>query len=196
MKIAVSGTHCSGKSTLIDAFLLAHTDFAHEPEPYAVLQEDYGECFAAEPLADDFYRQLEFNIDRLHCYAPGQQVIYERCPIDFLAYLLALDDLRRDRDAARLAERSLSLVADALRSLDLIVFLPINEADKIVAPDVEDLELRDAVDARLASLFGDDEYDLFTHQHPPILEASGSTAQRLLMIEQAIESQSEKRAGR
>ena len=47
MRVAVSGTHCCGKSTLIDAFLLTHSDFAHEPEPYTALTEDYGEVFAA-----------------------------------------------------------------------------------------------------------------------------------------------------
>ena len=40
MRVAISGTHCCGKSTLIDEFLSAHPDFAHEPEPYTVLQED------------------------------------------------------------------------------------------------------------------------------------------------------------
>lgn len=196
MRIAISGTHCCGKTTLIDEFLLAHPDFAYEPEPYTVLQEDYGECFAAEPSADDFYRQLEFNIDRLRRYAPGQQVIYERCPIDFLAYLLALHDLRRDKDAAPLVERSLGMVMDALRCLDLIVCLPINDADSRVAPEAEDLELRSAVDERLVSLLTDDEFDLFTPQHPVVLEARGSTAQRLRMIERAIESQAEKREDR
>ena len=114
MRIAVSGTHCCGKSTLIDQFLLAHQDFAHEPEPYTVLEEDYGEVFAAEPSAEDFYRQLEFNVSRLRSYGVGERVIYERSPVDFLAYLLALDDLRRDEEASRLGDRSLGIVREAI----------------------------------------------------------------------------------
>ena len=194
MRIAISGTHCCGKSTLIDAFLFAHTDFAHEPEPYAVLQEDYGECFAAEPAADDFYRQLEFNLERLRLYPHGQRVIYERCPGDFLAYLLALHDVRGNADALRLAEESLGRVADAMQFLDLIVFLPLQDGGIIVAPDAEDLELRDAVDQRLAGIFGG-EFDLFAAHRPMILEATGSTARRLLMIQKAIDLPAEQRAG-
>ena len=42
MRVAISGTHACGKSTLIDEFLLVHPEFTHEPEPYTVLDEDYG----------------------------------------------------------------------------------------------------------------------------------------------------------
>src|SRR6185295_8260084 len=101
MRIAISGTHCCGKSTLIDQFLLAHPDFAHEPEPYEALQDDYGETFAAEPCAEDFYRQLEYNAGRLREYGRGDRVIFERSPADYLAYMLALSALHRDRDASR-----------------------------------------------------------------------------------------------
>ena len=55
MRVAISGTHGCGKSTLIDAFLLSHGDYLHEPEPYEVLQDLYGEVFGAEPTSDDFY---------------------------------------------------------------------------------------------------------------------------------------------
>jgi predicted ATPase len=109
MRIAVSGTHCCGKTTLVDEFLLAHQEFAHEPEPYAVLQDDHGEVFAAEPSADDFYHQLEFNVSRLRRYSSGDRVIYERSPADFLAYLLALNELGRDADALQLANSSLGI---------------------------------------------------------------------------------------
>ena len=186
MKVAVSGTHCCGKSTLIDRFLITHPDFAHEPEPYAVLEEQYGEAFAAEPSADDFYRQLEFNIARLRGYDSGEMVIYERCPVDFLAYMLALGDLGRDSEATWLAERSLGMVKDAIELLDLILFLPLDETDGGVMPDSEDGELRIAVDGRLAAIFRDDDYDLVTSSRPVVLEATGSTARRLLKLELAL----------
>src|SRR5688572_13336057 len=92
MRIAVSGTHCTGKSTLVEEFLRVHPDFAHEPEPYTVLVEDFGEEFSEKPTVDDFLRQLEFNVDRLRQHPGGEHVIYERCPVDFLAYIDALDE--------------------------------------------------------------------------------------------------------
>ena len=186
MRVAVSGTHCCGKSTLIDQFLITHPDFAHEPEPYTVLEEQYGEAFAADPSADDFYRQLEFNIDRLRSHGSKEKVVYERCPIDFLAYMLALNDLGRDKEAAWLVERSLGMVQDAIELLDLILFLPLDDIDSNVMPDSEDLELRIAVDGRLVGILRDDDFNLFTSRRPAVLEATGSTAQRLLTLEIAL----------
>jgi hypothetical protein len=188
MRIAVSGTHCCGKSTLIEEFLLAHADYAHEPEPYIVLQEDYGEIFASEPSADDFYRQLEFNISRLRVYQASERVIYERCPVDFLAYLLALHDLRRDKEAMQLVNRSLGIVKDAIALLDLIVFLPLNDITGNIMPDSEDQELRITVNDRLVGIFREDDFNFFTPRNPVVLEIEGATAQRLLKLESALKA--------
>jgi len=189
MRIAAAGTHCVGKSTLIEEFLHAHPDFAHEPEPYAVLQEDYGEAFAAAPSAEDFYRQLEFNVGRLRRYQRGDRVISERSPADFLAYVLALNDLARVGNASVFIEDSVALVKDAIPLLDLIVFLPINDSDSV--PDSEDLELRRAVDVRLAGILVDDDFGLFTGDRPVVLEAQGSTSERLRTLEDALGSEAQ-----
>ena len=171
MRIAVSGTHCVGKSTLIDEFLRAHPDFIHEPEPYTVMVEDLGEEFSAEPCVEDFQRQLQFNIDRLGQHAPGERVIYERCPLDFLAYIDALDRKR--------AEEVVDPISDALQHLDLIVYLPLDDAWL----DSEYPKLQKAVDRRLSAIYSADDFGVLSSCSPRIIEASGSTAQRLRVIE-------------
>ena len=188
MRIAVSGSHCSGKTTLIDEFLRAHPDFAHEPEPYTRLVEDYGEEFSAEPCADDFRRQLEFNADRLRRYPAGERVICERSPVDFLAYILALKDLNREDVDSGLVETALGTVLDAMRNLDLIVLLPLDDADGIEMPDSEDPKLRTAVDSWLTSIFAGEEFGVVGSGCAKVVEARGTTAQRLKMLEDAMES--------
>jgi hypothetical protein len=189
MRVAISGTHCSGKSTLIDEFLLTHPDFAHEPEPYTVLEEDYGEAFAAHPSPEDFYRQLEFNVDRLRRYRSGKRVIFERCPVDFLAYMLALDDLQRNNEPMELVETSLGIVTEAVKLLDLILFLPLDDVDHVgnAMSDSEDPELRAAVNRRLEGIVSDDDFNLFAAHRPEVLEARDSTAQRLRTLEGFLE---------
>lgn len=171
MRIAISGTHSAGKSTLIDEFLRTHTDFIHEPEPYEVLTEDFGEEFAAEPRVEDFYRQLEFNVERLRMHARGERVIYERCPIDFLAYIAALDSTA--------IEPALDLVADSIQHLDLIVYLPLEHND---ATEAEYPKLRKAVDRRLSAIYREDEYAIIDANNIAVIEATGSTEQRLRTI--------------
>ncbi|HEX6047519.1 MAG TPA: ATP-binding protein [Pyrinomonadaceae bacterium] len=169
MRIAVSGAHCVGKSTLIDAFLSVHPEYAHEPEPYTVMVEDYGEEFSAEPCVEDFHRQLEFNIERLGRHAPGENVIYERCPIDFIAYMDVLDP-----------NNIAPLLEPISRHLDLIIYLPIEQDDD---DNAEYPKLRKAVDRRLSAILLDDDLAIV---NIPVIEARGSTARRLEILETAI----------
>lgn len=173
MRIAVSGTHGVGKSTLIDEFLRTHQEFTHEPEPYTVMVEDFGEEFAAEPQVEDFRRQLEFNIARVKQHNRGERVIYERCPADFLAYIDALEP--------QSAEALLDSVAEAMQNLELIVFLPL-DANSMEA---EYPKLRKAVDRRLHSILIDDALGMIKTR---VVEAKGSTAQRLRIVIDAMHS--------
>lgn len=174
MRIAVSGTHCTGKSTLIDEFLRAHPEFVHEPEPYTVLVEEFGEEFSAEPCVDDFQRQLEFNIDRLKQHEHGERVIYERCPIDFLAYIECISP----------TTSVLNDVREVMQRLDLIVYLPIDNT--IDAGDEEFPKLRKAVDRRLNAIYNEDDLGFISTANLVIVEATGPIKKRLRTLETAI----------
>ena len=173
MRIAVSGTHCTGKSTLIDEFLRVHPDFVHEPEPYTVLAEEHGEEFSAEPCVEDFLRQLEFNIDRLKQHERGERVIYERCPVDFLAYIECV------------APRTTSVLNEVLESmqrLEMIVYLPIEKAIETE----EFPKLRNAVDRRLNEIYNEDDLGIISATNLKIVEATGPIEQRIRTIEAAL----------
>lgn len=186
MRIAVSGTHCSGKSTLVEDFLAAHRDYAHEPEPYEWLEDVYGEPASAEPDADDFYRQLQLSAERLGSYESGARVVAERSPLDFLAYILALDDLgRAGRDCALIASAA-EAAAAGLAHVDLLVLLPLNDTDGISAPGEEDLELREAMNDHLLDLVATDPYSLLASGRPRVVEIHGKRHQRLQQLEAAI----------
>jgi hypothetical protein len=164
MRIAVAGTHGVGKSTLIEQFLRLHPEFEHEPEPYAVMVEDYGEEFSAEPCVEDFLRQLEFNLARLGQHASS--VIYERCPLDFVAYINALG-------GSSVPETLLTRISDVMQQLDLIVYLPLESED-----DDEYPKLRRVMDHQLS--------EILTETNVAVVEATGSTAQRLRTVENAL----------
>ena len=165
MKIAVSGTHGVGKSTLIDEFLRLHPEFEYEPEPYEVLVEEYGEEFSEDPTVEDFLRQLEFNIERLGQHAASENVIYERCPFDFVAYLNAL--------AANVPEALLKRTSEAMQQLDLIVYLPLDHEGGGEFP-----KLRRAMDHQLS--------EILTSTNVTVVEPTGSTPQRLRAVENAL----------
>ena len=177
MRIAISGTHCCGKSTLIDQFLTTHPEFRHEPEAFEAL-EDGGEVFSAEPSADDFVRQLEYCVNRLDQFGSGDNVIFERCPADYLAYLLALETLGRDPNSRRLKERSIKIAKRGMQNLDVVVFVRPGDR-RYEVTDEEDPELRSTVDTHLETILLDNEINLVDGDHPLVLEATGSTAERI-----------------
>jgi predicted ATPase len=184
MRIAISGSHCSGKSTLIESFLEKRPDYQHELEAYEVLEELHGESFSAEPTADDFLRQLECHVEQLNKYSAGDLVIFERCAADYVAYIKALAFLNREDFGDRVLRRAITIATESLASLDLIVFLSTDECDKFVS-DEEDLELRAATNRILASILVNDE--LGTASGPPIvIEVSGSTEDRLLILQNTL----------
>lgn len=184
MRIAISGSHCSGKSTLIEDFLAVHPDYLHEPEPYEWLEDFYGEAVAAEPTAADFHRQLEISVERLQQYSRGANVILERSSIDFVAYLLALTDLGRSARDCELTASATDLAATGMAHVDLLVVLPLNGRDGIVAPESEDLELRDSMNERLLELVANDEHSLLGGTR--VLEISGTRRQRAHALERSL----------
>lgn len=166
MLIGVSGSHCSGKTTLIDAFCDRHVDYTRLAEPYEELEEVWSEV-----SSDGFLAQLEFQIEQLDSLS-SDRVIVERTPLDFIAYLQALNELGRSSlnhgpylEAAR----------TATKRFDLIVFVPTDDAS-IYVPEDEDRELREAVNEKLRSLVMDNELGVNA------IEVFGTTAERLGML--------------
>ena len=145
--------------------------------------DELGEEFSAEPSVEDFLRQLEFNVHRLKQHKPGARVIYERCPIDFLAYIECLSQTHDD-----LTTR----VSEAIENLDLIVYLPIDNT--IYVPQDEFPKLRKAVDRRLSEIYRDDELGIFNTNNPAIIEATGPTEKRVRTLEAATQKRHSSRS--
>lgn len=183
----MSGTHCTGKSTLIDAFLKIHSDYAHEPEPYEWL-EVHGESFADEPDAEMFYRQLEVSVESLARHGRGARVIFERSPVDFLAYLLALQDLGRTGRDCELTTSSVELAATGLQHLDLLVVLPLSASNTHLVSTLEDVELRSATNDRLIEMITTDPYSLFHSGAPRIIEMNAGSEQGASTLQRLIDA--------
>jgi hypothetical protein len=147
MRIAVSGSHRVGKSTLVEHVADA-LDYESVDEPYYLLEEEGYEC-AAEPTLEDFEAQLECSLETIE--AGGANVVFDRCPVDILAYLLVHDDAD-----ALVVEPWLQRVRAAMETIDLVVFVPVEETDRIALASSEDREHRSAVDEKLRELLLDD----------------------------------------
>src|SRR5579883_2810978 len=125
MKIAVSGTHFIGKTTLIEDFINKHKEYKWEIEPYYKLQEEEKWELSLEPSFESLLEQLDYSIRQLNENTKETNIIFDRCPVDFLAYAMCeLNHDEIDIHDSEVAERFTDIKA-ALNHLDLIVFLPI-----------------------------------------------------------------------
>lgn len=148
MRIAVSGTHVVGKSTLVAALGDHLPDHTVVPEPYELLEER-GYEFAHPPSIEDYVAQLRQSLAVLQRSA--RNLIVERCPLDFLAYIFASPGGERFN-----VEPWRPPIATAMASLDLLIALRANPAHEPVGLD-EDPAFRYDVDGWLRDLVeGDD----------------------------------------
>ncbi len=136
MKIAITGTHRAGKTTLAEKLAETLTGYTFIEEPYHAMEAS-GYVFGDLPDLDDFRAQLTYAIGQAE--AGHGDIIYDRSPLDILAYLHALDkrrDIRADYGRAQ----------EAMTAIDLVVFVPVEEPDRIICTDADRPGLRRAVD--------------------------------------------------
>ena len=151
MRIAVCGTHATGKSTLVADLAEALPGHAIVPEPYEILEER-GYAFAHPPTLDDYVVQMRQSLLSLRRTSPN--LIFERSPLDLAAYILASPG----GEAFNL-EPWRAPITRALGAVDLIVTLHPGPAHDPGLP-AEDARFRFAVDDLLRDLVNDDEFEL------------------------------------
>lgn len=166
MRIAISGSHLVGKTTLAEALAEALPRYELVPEPYYLLEED-GHEFAEMPSIEDFERQLERSFQCVQ--ESGTNVILDRCPLDILGYLIT----HQNADAFQL-EDWMPRVRESIAKLDLIVFVPIEKPDRVAVPRSQAL-LRAEVDEVLRDIIVDDAYGL----EVDVITTAGTPAARL-----------------
>ena len=115
-------------------------------EPYFLLEED-GYEFEFPPSPDDYRAQLRCSLRVLRSAAP--RVVFDRTPLDFLAYLAALG-------ASIEGEADPSVVRSALARLDLRVVVPITAAAERLLPQPGLLRLRETMNGVLLDLLSAD----------------------------------------
>lgn len=135
MKIAITGAHRVGKTTLVEKLQENLADYDFRMEPYYELEES-GYEFSEGPNVDDFLKQLEYSIKQIS--TSDYNVIFDRCPFDFLAYIQAID---KTKNIQSLYNR----VESIMKEIDLLIFVPIEEPDLILCQESDLPKLRNKV---------------------------------------------------
>lgn len=172
MRVAFSGAHRVGKSSLIEAVSSRLPSYRTFDEPYHLLEED-GVELSHPPEVEDFELQLRRSLQVIE-EAPADALL-DRCPLDFVAYLRALDD---DYDL----EDWIPRIGEAMESIDLIVVVSIETPDRIPLAAHEDRRLRRKVDEWIRAMVLEDSLGLGAAQ----VEVHGDVDERARQVMRAL----------
>jgi predicted ATPase len=171
VRIAVSGAHGTGKSTLI-------ADLARSLPGYAVAEESYyalmaeGHVFAAQPSREEFELLLERSCMSLVAN-DSPNLLLDRCPADYLGYLVAAPG-----PLSEVLDRWFERASTAMRTLDLVVFVPVEDPDRIDPSAIEHRRLRRRADDALREIVVEDTWGFM----PPVIEVTGPAAARVKQV--------------
>jgi AAA domain-containing protein len=169
MRVAISGTHGTGKTTLAQALCAHLPGHVAAGEPYYLLEEE-GYEFGFPPTLEDYRALLARSVRSLGSPPLLPAVIFDRTPLDYLAYLAAAGaDPAGEADAAALSP--------ALASLDLLVITLITPETERALPAAEMPALRSHMNDALLDLVYGDPLNAWTDV--PVLELDGPLDGRL-----------------
>ncbi|MBL7882226.1 MAG: AAA family ATPase [Chryseobacterium gambrini] len=164
MRIAFTGSHRVGKTTLAEEIAESLPDYEFINEPYLQLEEE-GYLFSEIPTLEDYIEQFNFSVEQLQ--NSDDNAIFDRCPLDLLAYVYAVG---KKKNISDLYEE----MAAAIAEIDLLIFIPIEKVDLIGCQESNLPNLRQEVNDILEDWIGD-----FSNE---ILEVSGTLENRKKQI--------------
>lgn len=141
MKIAVVGSQCTGKTTYINDFLKKWSMYTTPKDTYRKLIKEKKLPHSKNGTEESQTAILNCLVDQAIENSKLENVIYDRCVLDVLAYStwLCLND--------KLPEKALDqqriIVRETLKLYDIIFFTPLTKVAEI---KIEDNDIRD-VDA-------------------------------------------------
>lgn len=139
MRISISGTSNTGKSTLINAFLNRWPMYSTPVKSYRDVIKDNHLSHSSNTGDETQLTILNFMMEEMKKYPKESRVVYDRCPWDNLAYTLQGNALNQISDQTTAA--TISFVKESMKDIDIIFWLKYNPSIKIVDDGLRDAKL-------------------------------------------------------
>jgi predicted ATPase len=198
MRLAISGTANTGKSTLLKAFLQRWPMYGTPLKTYRDVITENDLEHSSKTTEETQLLILDWMMTTQEKFKKEDNIIFDRCSWDNLAYTLvgnANDKINNEVTAA-----SISLVRESLKNIDIIFWLRHDEDIAIVDDGLRDVSKNhilevDDVFAQLYDQYADDlETDIFYPKEdcPAIIEIHGKTVDdRISFISNFIDDKGE-----
>jgi len=191
MRIAISGTACQGKSTLIKDFLENWPNYNTPEKTYRDIIIEQGLEHSSTTNKNTQWAILNFMIDELQKTRKGDKVIFDRCPLDNIVYSIwasAKNETDIDDDFIK---KCMPLVRESLRFIDVIFFTPITKTAPVEIVDDELRETKKEYIEEIDNIFKAVHRDYMNNpkssffvedDRPGIIEVFGNRIERIELI--------------
>jgi len=139
MRISISGAACTGKTTLLNAFLNRWPMYKTPNKTYRDVIKENNLAHSSNTSDETQLTILNWMMEEQAKNPLGSYVIYDRNPWDNLAYTLHGNAFGKVSDETTAA--TISFVKESMKGLDIIFWLKHNPAIKIVEDNLRDTKL-------------------------------------------------------
>lgn len=191
MKIAICGTQCNGKSTLVENIKFNWPMYKSPTRSYREIIKEKGLMINKESDVESQRIIRDSLLDQILDMTGEKNVIYDRTILDNIVYTFHGVEHGRIKDDKFISE-SIVLCRETMKMIDVVFWLPLNEDIEISEKENRDIDpvFRQEIDVIFQGV-----YDSYLNQdgilfdpnnQPPIIILEGDVQQKINTIAEYI----------
>ena len=197
MRIAFSGTANIGKTTLIKNFLAVWSQYTTPEKTYRDVIKEKNLPHSSSTTTETQWEILNLMIDQLQSHDKKSKVVFDRCPLDNLAYTMWAYGKGIDGFDKEYVDKCVALTRESMRHIDIIFLLNYDETIKIVDDGLRDVdptfikEIDNIFAALYEQYYQNPEADVFfpKHDSPGIIPLPTNPQRRIDIISEYLTPQ-------
>lgn len=190
MRIAICGTACQGKTTLIDDILKNWPMYKKSKESYRKVIKEEKLKINKEVNKDGQWKIMNCLIDDLQKTEKGDKILFDRCPLDSLVYSIWSNGKGCSDIDDNFIKECIPLVRESMKFLDIIFFIPITKAAPVKIEQKATREIDKLFIEEIDHIFKAISYQANQNKspffdsadRPPIIEIFGNPEERIQMV--------------
>jgi hypothetical protein len=191
MRIAISGSACQGKSTLVNDIIAKWPMYKRSKESYRTYIKENNVKLNKEVSKESQLEILKLLLSDIKSSSKEENVIFDRCCLDNIVYSLWSNAKSTSDIDDEFIRECIPLVKESMHHLDIIFFLPITSVAPVPIAEKENRELDATYIAEIDNIFKVISHGFYhtgkspflpDEDRPPIIEIFGSPEERVEMV--------------
>jgi hypothetical protein len=191
MRIAISGTACQGKTTLVNDILNKWPMYKRSKESYRAYIKENNIKLNKEVTKNSQLEILKLILADIKSTSRDDNIIFDRCCLDNIVYSLWSNAKNTSDIDDEFIRECIPLVKESMHHLDIIFFLPITNVAPVPIVQKTNREIDPTYITEIDNIFKVISHDLYhtgkspffpDEDRPPIIEIFGSPEERIEMV--------------